>query len=392
MNIAIAKFGRSIYFDRSRWGAIGGDNEPSLVYSHLAKAFPQHTFYLIGNSDYSKQTKFKADNIVDLFADRDKSMPIHEWPLHRLNQLNVTLDYGFIYAGPLGTSNIPGAVPNSRDMSKKVVVFETFKNYGGPIIHVLNETGITWDCISPDSRYFPLVGRELLNLPRMTLSQINATGLKRKIPYKGADVFEDVPVSCTYNCTESVCLMGLEKPSYPEYMNRERDIYFGMILNDGINGGLSRGPILDEWVFPYIREDFNIYGNWRAPYKDRPQFKGRVPFNQLIDEFSRTKYTFIIPIDEGWSTSKIYEMVHLGCIPFLHPFYDSQRNVPIPKILRPKSPEEMIFNMIKLDDNPRFRNELLSYLYHCLLLDVYYNGTHIENLFKYGLENAENKK
>ena len=41
MNIAIGKFGRSIYFDKSRWGIIGGDETPPIFYTKLAKTYPQ---------------------------------------------------------------------------------------------------------------------------------------------------------------------------------------------------------------------------------------------------------------------------------------------------------------------------------------------------------------
>ena len=54
MNILIGKFGRSIFFDKKSWSIYAGDDEAPILYTELAKRYPQHTFYLIGKSDIYK--------------------------------------------------------------------------------------------------------------------------------------------------------------------------------------------------------------------------------------------------------------------------------------------------------------------------------------------------
>ena len=69
-NYAVAKIGKSIKFNSSSWGSIGGDNEaPYFIYT-MAKRYPNDTFWIIGKSDYSKVFKDKPllPNIKDLWS------------------------------------------------------------------------------------------------------------------------------------------------------------------------------------------------------------------------------------------------------------------------------------------------------------------------------------
>ena len=54
MNIAIGKIGRSSYFDKNNWSIYAGDDSPYIIYTTLAKAFPQHNFYMIGGNDLDR--------------------------------------------------------------------------------------------------------------------------------------------------------------------------------------------------------------------------------------------------------------------------------------------------------------------------------------------------
>ena len=50
----IGKIGKSIKFNPSTWGAIGGDNEAPTLYLKLAELNPDDTFIMIGKSDLYK--------------------------------------------------------------------------------------------------------------------------------------------------------------------------------------------------------------------------------------------------------------------------------------------------------------------------------------------------
>ena len=59
MNIAIGKSGRSCYFNEERWSIYAGDDSPKIIYFEIARQNPQHTFYLIGASDFTKYIEIR---------------------------------------------------------------------------------------------------------------------------------------------------------------------------------------------------------------------------------------------------------------------------------------------------------------------------------------------
>ncbi len=54
MKIGVGKIGKSVLFDSSRWGAVGGDNEAPILFEHLIRNNPQHEFVLVCPSDYDR--------------------------------------------------------------------------------------------------------------------------------------------------------------------------------------------------------------------------------------------------------------------------------------------------------------------------------------------------
>ena len=106
----------------------------------------------------------------------------------------------------------------------------------------------------------------------------------------------------------------------------------------------------------------NVYGKWSEPWGSDPRFKGPVPFRQLRPIIAKTRYTFIIPTDIGWVTSKYWEMIHLGVIPFLHHYYDQQRHLPVPNYLRVSNPKELDFRINELENDRNLRLVLYASL------------------------------
>ena len=121
-------------------------------------------------------------------------------------------------------------------------------------------------------------------------------------------------------------------------------------------------------------------------------FKGPKKFEDLQKMLSDIKYTFIIPIEKGWTTAKYCEMLHYGIIPFMHPYYDSQRNLGDLKFLRVNNSEELYERIEYLENNPEKRIELLNKLRKKLLKPEYYNGKHLNNLIMNNLYKLSNKK
>ena len=77
MKIGIGKMGKSMLFSQSKWGLIGGDAAPSILYTSLASMNPDITIYIVGRSDFSKldneekSNLFPNNNVVDCWAEAD---------------------------------------------------------------------------------------------------------------------------------------------------------------------------------------------------------------------------------------------------------------------------------------------------------------------------------
>jgi hypothetical protein len=172
---------------------------------------------------------------------------------------------------------------------------------------------------------------------------------------------------------------------YTEQVNTDRNTDFMVVLNEGKP---SRYNLLKSWVLDKF-DNVDIYGKWldeRAESDER--FKGSLHINEIQDKLQDVKFTFIIPIKEGWTTSKYIEMIHAGVIPFLHPTYDDQGHLPIPNFLRPKTPEEFYTNMQRLIDNPTEYETVLNGLRKAILKPEYYDGSFInDNIMKAADEN-----
>jgi hypothetical protein len=63
LNIVVGKFGKSLLFDKKKWGMIGGDHEAPAMISILAQMNPNINFYILGRSDWKKLDPSIKDKI-----------------------------------------------------------------------------------------------------------------------------------------------------------------------------------------------------------------------------------------------------------------------------------------------------------------------------------------
>jgi len=345
MNFVIGKIGRSVLFDPNKWGATGGDNEPSLIFLALAKHHPEHTFYMISRSDIAKNRKRIPSNILDAWEgckEKDVSER-YDYPLRMLAPVGI--DGGIIFGGLSSTFNIP----------LKVKPLSMFVNYTAPLYYYLNATRIPWLMLAPDPRYVKN-GQDLFNPPVFCFSQYNYQ--HKHNHYEGYNFLKLV------ESTFDVKYCGLEKTYFigqkPANKGANKTEDFNVILNQGGNGGLDRGPELLKYIGD---TECSIYGKWDEIYYEADsRFKGPVNFRELRPKLMKTKYTFIIPTDKGWVTSKYWEMLHMGVIPFMHQYYDQQNHLPAGNFLRVKSPEELWSKIAYLNENDDRRLDLISKL------------------------------
>lgn len=393
MNIAIGKFGGTITFDSNKWkSAIGGNRDAPLLYTLLANRHPNDTFYMIGKSDLRnikperKKELNIPKNIIDCFEGfkgNNKKPRLKEHTVYAFNKLkekNIKLDYGILFLGPVSSASIEHFL--TKPSGEYYIPWECFEMYVSNIVYILNKTNIPYCTITTDSRYTPFKEEDLVRRAEFTLSQYNILSHERHIKSETdfTRVYTDVNV--TYNNMEKIYFLNRKKHDITKY---NKDIDITIILNQGLNKALDRGPLLKE----YIKDNnISIYGKWKKEYYEDNRFKGPKPFNELHDILEKTKYTLIIPINKGWVTSKFWEMIDYGIIPFLHPYYDLQHHIKCPEFLRINSPEEFYKKINMLNNNPDKYEILLSHLQD-MLLDEYYNGDLLNNELNNAMKKLE---
>lgn len=402
MNIVIGKFGKSILFDENHWTSPnGGDNEPAKFYSCIAKFNPNINFYLIGKSDFSRLSKEKKNevcpnnNIFDTYSLIKNFADDENICLNNLN--NIKIDAGVLFSGPSGNANIPNKILTIQKNKEGQIakVLEIFKNYCAPMIHYLNKSNIPYFTLTPDPRYHPVRARDLFNISKFSLSQYNSNNksVKHIKSYENQDLLID-SITTEYSELETTFLYNMKKPLYK--YNKSK--IFTIIMNEGGNGGLLRGPFIEEFILKNnelnFKNSIEIYGVWNDNWKKKypNNFKGTIKFNDLHKYLLNTKYTFIVPIDKGWVTAKFWEMIYFGVIPFLHPYYDEQNNLKVPEFLKIKNNKDLVNKINYLENDNEIYLKLLEELQLHYLKEKYFNGEHLNNLFYKGINKLFNKE
>jgi len=388
LKIGIGKIGKSVLFDSTKWGAVGGDNEAPIIFEHLIRNNPQHEFVLVCPSDYDRlpfnrrQEINEHGNLInpwDTFAEwkktgwsRDHAASDRQEFMEKVLIKNPEwkVDTGVFMMGMSATSNIHGWSKLMSDHTVLAKPLDMQRRYAGPPIWYLNHyKDIPWVMLLNDPRLYPGKMRDLWNPPQKIFSQYDE--VVEHINYKSYEdgTRESHTINSTYEAIETIFLIGkkrgemleevpnsLESFFDEEQNTGEKDIQFMIVCNEGKP---SRYPDLKKYILDHV-EDVDIYGQWNPnTIGDDKRFKGPKKFNDLMQMLPRVKYTFCIPIKKGWSTAKFWEMAHYGIIPFLHPTYDE--------------------NKIKfLEEKPKAYQELRDLL-DGILKDEYYDGSYLNN-------------
>ena len=383
LNIALGKIGKTTQFKNSRWGAIGGDSEAPLTILALAEKYPQHNFYIISRCGIPKDFRLPS-NVFYILGEYSKAAhksmselafgteatEYQEAIVTWLRALNITIDFGILHFGcTFACSTLGNRRKLNGDWIKNTCAAQ---QYQGMIIETLNQLKFPWLGIVTDPRQLQLMS-DLQNYPKVLLSQISEPWeLKGKIWSKGICTEKQFAVPQVYAGLEKMLFLkdeGLHKPTI-------KKVRMGLLLNEGI----KRGPILEEFG---ILDDPNvrIYGKWSDQWTaSYPNFKGLVPLEKVNSTIREFKYTFCIPIKEGWMTAKFDEMIHHGVFPFLHESYGSKaNNHGIPEFFFVKDKEELFSKMLVLDKDENLYNMLMSNARKRLEPEVY-DGTYVTNV------------
>lgn len=363
----VGKIGKSVKFNPSTWGPIGGDNEAPELLRKIAELNPNDTFIIIGRNDIDKHRLALnlPSNLLDIYEGsvKDDKKDL-DYIGRKLNDKKI--DGCFLLTGPTANCNIPNKSYKRNELKKGEKVFakslETFQNYVAPIYQFLNDSMIPWVMIANDPRYI-LQGNDLKNQPELILSQYDET-----IHMQTFDNWEDQnyiknEINAEYTGMEKIFLID------KKILNEDKTVNFMMVLNEGNNGVKSRYPMLKEYVLDSMN-DVAIYGKWdENTIGDDARFKGPKKFEELQAELPHVKYTLIIPIKKGWVTAKWVEMIANGIIPFFHPTYDEQKHCNVPDYIRLSNPQELSTKIEELNNDSELYNRILNECLACITED-----------------------
>lgn len=397
MKIALGKFGKSVVFGdihKLRKSMTSGAIDAPTIYRALIEHNPQHEFYLIGRSDFSrmpedqKRELNKHKNVIDpwenftewrkTYTGPEGEIGIRYLDLWRIEK-NIELDAGIFLPGhmlPYGVQGKTISDKNDGTLTKCLVASYT---YAGPMYHYVNMTKLPYVMLVTDPRCYPGHNKDLFVVPKRVLSQYNEElEVTHRIKYDSVELVTE-KVDAVYSGIETLYLMQEPENNnlnqfFDDTFSEKRDIPMMLFLNEG-------NPSRYEDVMKYVLGENNqikIYGKWNQKIYDRDSRFEDVPMVEKSHLFHRIKYTFCIPIKEGWCTGKFWDMNRMGIIPFVHPTYDAQRNIGFPEFLRIESAEDLQKKMDFLDNNEDEYNKLRNTLNSMITPDKK-DGTYLSN-------------
>lgn len=352
MKVGYAKIGRSMPLPPSKFGEVGGDNEPPVLLNKLARRHPEHEFIIIGrNSGEEPLAVGLPDNVKNPWLDwREEaaaktkeaagSTPKVVAMLDELTMATwVDLDAVIVWAGQHGTSNTPIPIVGGTELTNPQISFVNYASYVVRGISVWRDRDPVarqevWLC--PDPRNY-LKCRDLKWPPPPVVCQF--TWQKQEKHYRYDDPCDPQFFNCTWDehnvwkATHHYEYQELENVGIPsnlphdvlDWSERKR---FGILINEARTGVRdNRRDVLKQWVLP-LGPDW-IAGKWT------PQSQGRlglviqpIPWYSVFETLQTIKSTFTTPSSgSGWATTKPWECFATGTICFFHPHYDSQDNI-----------------------------------------------------------------
>ena len=415
MNIAIGKSGRSCYFNKKRWSIHAGDDTPLILYKTLCELYPQHTFYMIGASDYQKCRKEgikMPDNFVDLLGEfkiayKDNYKKIVEeqnvWRyfVKYIHEHNIKLDFGIILQGPdmnVSLSNV--GIRQRRDPNVEIKVMCLAANYIAPIVGVIDVFKIPWIGVNEDIRYVPINNRDITMDEECILSQSNEEKIVDRIEgfYEKSVNYRKHKIIYKYAELERMFLKDLKKVDFsnPDDINvngehYKKDNKFIITVNDGGN----RLELIEKWVLNQSPKE-KVYGRWsEESIAKHPDTFIATKISDMEPLMWRSKFTFVPAWEKkhtNFVTQKLWKMMYYGIIPFFDVNgYDTDRYVNVPEYCRVSSPEEMWQRINELDNDKEKYKKILNEIY-ALLEDKYFNEEFIKETFGPYIEKYAEKK
>ena len=403
MNIALGKIGKSILFGPKEYrttkkSMTTGSIDARVCFESMIRFNPEHTFYIIGRSNYSRlppeiQDKINVHgNVIDIWSGFKewkktvpKDVPEEHYPWmyidYWLDNNDVEFDAGSFLAGGVLEYAVQG---KTLKEGKPIKTLVAASNYAGPIHHFINRTKLPYTILLTDPRCYPKPTKDLMVMPKRVLSQYSEPlEVTHKVTYE-CDEMVTEKVDAVYSGIESLYVVEEQWDEKeddvfslfdePEPEPVERDINMMLFLNEG---SPSRFNDLKKYVLDAV-EDVKVYGSWSEKPLEDPRIE-QVPMAECEHLIPRIKYTFCIPIAPGWCTGKFWEMAKLGMVPFVHPTYDEQNNIGIPEELRVKDANDLLEKINVYNNDEKEYNRILAKLQD-MLTDDHKSGKYINDM------------
>ena len=405
MNIAIGKIGKSIKFGPEEKGKgkkamTAGSIDARIIFQTLIKFNPQHKFYLIGRSNFSRlkpEIRNKIDphkNVIDVWAgfhdwfetQDDKDEVTESWRfMEHVIKTNDKFHIGLFIAGGVLDYAVQG---NTLKEGKHIKTLMAAAKYAGPIHHFINETKLPYMVLSLDPRCYPKPTKDILIPPKRILQLKNETmEVEHRVSYETDEMVID-KVPAVYSGIETLYAVEEDEPAgldaFFDEPEQERDINMVLWLNEGKP---SRYNDLKNFILDSV-DDVEVYGVWNEKALKDPRIQ-QVAMSELSWQFPRTKYTFCIPIAPGWATGKFWEMIKHGIIPFMHPEYDDQKNIGFPEELRVKDSNDLLEKINLYNSDEKLYNSLHKRLKDMITPEIK-SGKYINDIIMKNVEEVIN--
>lgn len=399
-NVLIGKIGKTIKVKNIHIETGGGPD--LLIYSNMSRMCPEYNFYFIGSNELHKCTPEEYDklfpnhNVFSAWKPEIRKTCNYKEILDYFEERNIKPDFAIIFVGLVGSTNIPNFI-KKKDGTGYYSPLMCFKGYCGPIIYTLNHTNCPLYTLAEDARYITINAKDLYNRERLIFSQINQDfeDTYGHIQNETDHTLTKSMHHAKYAHLEKLFLMGLDErwkdnididyKFSPE--NKEEPV---IVLSNGCGTGKincsgnnsCRLPEYKKYIIDNFKgtpyENTKIYGSWdKEIYDQYPQIQNRMIVD-LDKEIKGAKYMLVYSQAPGFVTSKPWEMIILGIMPFLHPDYDCYHLLGFPEYLYLKDEKDFLNKIEELDKNPQMYKDLMKQL-QGLLKPEYFDGSFLIN-------------
>ena len=404
MNIVVGKLGKKIYFDFDKIKSNSGDIEVTTQIITLAAYYPSFNFYVIGINDLDKLSQEKytklfpnanVRNAWQYFNNKmhDRITFIDEY----FTKMNISIDFGYLHAGPAAQVNIPEKTYLIKDKENEVIAktIQMAKTYAGPLVYFLNESKIPFVIVGEDPRNLPFQGRDLHNRPAYYGSSLQLElSTKHDRSYFDKEPCVEITEKVMNIKFDRLFLVAENMENISKNLNADRSGGLNIFTHGSGSSGLSKMKIMNKYLNKSSYDDMKIYGQWSDKVLEKSdisldKFIG-IDMSDMPEILYDTKYTLMFNLKDKWPSSKFWKMIYYGIIPFFYAKFDDDHNMPVHDFLRIETPQELAKKVKALDKSPEARLKLIQY-HNSKFKQSYFDGSLIAYEFKEIINDILNK-